>query len=133
MRITIRRSIAAIIALGAVLPATAVVAQNMALPEPVGMQGNPAAAIVLDGNAAFLHGDLRGAAADYREALRRKPDFAVATFNLGLVEAHQGHRDDALRDMDRGIALARQHGMGSTYVTRLRAMRDAFISAPVAS
>ena len=113
--------------------AGAAFAQSLALPEPVGMEGDPAAATVLQGNAAFLHGDLRAAAGDYRKALRRKPDFAVATFNLGLVEEHQGRRDAGLRDMNRGISLAMQHGMGSRYVARLRALRDAFVSTPVAS
>ena len=113
--------------------ASAAFAQNLTLPEPVGMQGDPAAATVLAGNTAFLHGDLHGAADDYRAALRRKPDFAVASFNLGLVEVHQGRRDAGLRDMNRGISLANAHGMSPGYVSRLRALRDAFVSTPVAS
>jgi hypothetical protein len=70
------------------------------------MNGNPAAQMVLDGNNAFLHGDLHEAAKEYRAALIRVPDFAIAAFNLGLVEAHEGLRDHGLADMERGIALA---------------------------
>jgi hypothetical protein len=104
----------------------AAAAQDMALPEPVGMDGDPGARGVLAGNAAFLHGDLTTAARDYRAALARKPDFAIASFNLGLVEVHQGQRSRGLADMDRGIALASEHGMSSAVISRLRALRAAF-------
>jgi hypothetical protein len=101
-------------------------AQELALPEPLGMDGDPAARRVLDGNTAFLHGDLKTAAGDYRAALARKPGFAIASFNLGLVEMHQGQRSRGLADMDRGITLATEHGMPSATVSRLRALRAAF-------
>ena len=101
-------------------------AQNMELPTPVGMDGDPAALMAENGNTAFLHGDLRGAAADYREALQRKSDFAIATFNLGLVEMHTGAEARGIADMDRGIDLATQHGMSARDVGRLRALRSAF-------
>ncbi len=101
-------------------------AQDLSLPEPVGMTGDPAAAFVLDGNAAFLHGRLATAKRDYELALVHKRDFAVARFNLGLVEVHDGHRTLGLDDMSRGIALARRHGMSSAYVARLIALRSAF-------
>ncbi len=101
-------------------------AQSMQLPEPVGMDGDPAARLVLSGNSAFLQGDLAAADADYRAALRRKPDFAVATFDLGLVEIHEGRRMPGLAHLDRGIALAREHGMATSYIARLRALRNAF-------
>lgn len=107
-------------------------AQAIALPEPVGMASDPGARLVLDGNAAFLHGDLGGAAADYRAALRGRPGFAVARFNLGLVEMHENSRVAGLRDMDRGIALAREGGMTRAYVGRLRALRMAFAQVPAA-
>lgn len=105
-------------------------AQTIALPEPVGMRGQPSARLVLDGNAAFLQGDLATATADYRRALRAKPDLAVARFNLGLVELHANARAAGLRDMDRGIALAVAHGMSYAYVARLRALRAGFVQAP---
>jgi hypothetical protein len=101
-------------------------AQMLALPEPVGMNGDPAARSVLAGNSAFESGDLTAAAGDYAAALRRKPDFAVATFNLGLVEIHQGKRAAGLAHMERGIGLATRNGMSPAYVRRLRALRDAF-------
>lgn len=101
-------------------------AQSMALPEPVGMDGDPAASDVLQGNAAFLHGDLRGAAASYRKALARKHDFAIATFNLGLVEMHTGNAAAGRSDMDRGIEIATQHGMSARDIGRLRELRAAF-------
>lgn len=109
------------------------VAQSIALPEPVGMaSGDPGARLVLDGNAAFLRGEIETAAADYRAALATRPDFAVARFNLGLVEMHENSRLSGLRDMDRGIALASAHGMGRAYVGRLRALRAAFAQVPAA-
>lgn len=113
-------------------PASAV-GQSIALPEPIGMaSGDPGVRLVLDGNAAFLRGEVENAAADYRAALRTRPDFAVARFNLGLVEMHENSRLSGLRDMDRGIALASAHGMGRAYVGRLRALREAFASVPTA-
>lgn len=107
-------------------------AQGISLPEPVGMAGDPSARLVLDGNAAFLGGDLATAAKDYRSALRAKPNFAVARFNLGLVEIHANAKDTGLHDMDRGIALAVKAGMSRTYVARLRALRAGFVQAPQA-
>jgi hypothetical protein len=104
----------------------------MQLPEPVGMDGDPAAQLVLAGNRAFLHGQLHTAHLDYRAALRRKPDFAVAAFNLGLVEVHEGQRTRGLGDMDRGISLADQHRMNPTFVAHLRALRAAFAAQRVA-
>lgn len=101
-------------------------AQSMDLPTPVGMDGDPAALMVTHGNAAFLHGDLRGAATFYRQALQRKSDFAIATFNLGLVEMHTGDRTRGVADMNRGIALATRHGMSDSDVARLRELRSAF-------
>ena len=114
---------ALLLALAAPNPA---LAQAMQLPVPVGMGGDPAAQIVLAGNAAFLRGDLAGAARSYRAALARKPDFAIATFNLGLVEMHRGQSANGMRDMDRGISLARRHAMSSRDIARLRALRAAF-------
>ena len=101
-------------------------AQDMELPAPVGMAGDPAALMVENGNAAFLHGDLHRAAALYREALQRKNDFAIATFNLGLVEMHTGATTRGVADMDRGIDLATRHGMSAHDVSRLRTLRRAF-------
>jgi hypothetical protein len=101
-------------------------AQSMDLPAPVGMAGDPAALLVENGNTAFLHGDLHGAAAYYREALERKSDFAIATFNLGLVEMHTGREARGVADMNRGIDLATQHGMSPRDVGRLRTLRSAF-------
>ena len=101
-------------------------AQSMELPVPVGMDGDPSARMVIDGNTAFLHGDLGGATKEYRRALGRKSDFAIATFNLGLVEMHTHAEAQGLRDMDRGIALATQHGMSERDVARLRALRSSF-------
>ncbi len=103
-------------------------AADIELPTPVGMDGDPAARMVIDGNAAFLHGDLSGAAADYRRALGRKSDFAIATFNLGLVEMHTGNQAQGLRDMDRGIELAERHGMSGRDIARLRTLRSSFTS-----
>jgi tetratricopeptide (TPR) repeat protein len=120
-----------------ILAATLIIALRAAAaaqePVPVGMDGNPVARIVLDGNAAFLRGDLHQAAIDYHRALERKPDFAVASFNLGLVEAHRGERARGLADMDRGIALAASHRMAVPFVNRLRALRRAFAAQPIST
>jgi hypothetical protein len=119
--------------LAAIVAASAapVAAQDISLPEPVGMDGQPAARMVLSGNTAFLHGDLADAERDYRAALVRIPDFAVAAFNLGMVQVHEGQRAAGLKNMDRGIRLAIAHGMSAPYVTRLRSLREAFADAPV--
>ncbi len=124
------RASVAIAALAAVLAAPAA-AQDLSLPEPVGMDGNPAARLVLDGNAAFVHGDLQRAAADYHAALARIPSFAIAMFNLGLVEIHEGNRGAGLADMDRGIALAGAHRMSARDIARLRSLRAAFAQQPM--
>jgi hypothetical protein len=120
----VRRGLLAAILVAGLAGAAA--AQDMTLPVPIGMDGDPAARMVLDGNAAFLHGDLTAASGDYRAALARKPDFAIASFNLGLVEVHQGQRSRGIADMDRGIALASAHGMSHATISRLRALRAAF-------
>ncbi len=101
-------------------------ADDLTLPAPVGMSGDPSAALVVAGNSAFLHGDLVTAARDYRSALARKPDFAIASFDLGLVEMHAGRPDLGRADMDRGIRLAQRHGMSTRVIARLRALRAAF-------
>ena len=108
-------------------------AENTGLPEPVGMAGDLSANLVLAGNHAFLHGDLATAKRDYRAALEIHPAFAVAEFNLGLVEAHAGAQKQGLADMDRGIAFARKNGMAARYVTKLRALRAAFTAADTKS
>lgn len=130
---TLRNAVLALACLaGVVGTSAAAVAQAISLPEPVGMAGQPSAKLVLDGNAAFLQGDLTTAARDYRGALREKPDFAVARFNLGLVEIHANAKTAGLHDMDRGIALAAKNGMSRAYVARLRALRAGFVGAPQA-
>lgn len=114
-------------------PHTGASAENTGLPEPIGMAGDPSAKLVLAGNRAFLHGDLATAKRDYRAALAARPTLAVAEFNLGLVEAHEGAQKRGLADMDRGIALARKNGMAARYVAKLRALRAAFTPADTKS
>lgn len=126
------RTAALALAFGTLAAPEVAAAQAIALPEPVGMAGDPGARLVLDGNAAFLAGDLATAASDYRGALRLRPELAVARFNLGLVEVHGSARTAGIRDMDRGIALASAHRMSRAFVARLRALRSAFVAAPTA-
>ena len=96
------------------------------------MAGDRDAALVVAGNAAFRTGRFAVAAHDYARALAHKPDFAVARFNLGLLEAHTGAGAAGLRDMDRGISLAEAHGMSRAFTARLRALRAAFARVPTA-
>ena len=122
-----------VIALATFSMRTGADAENTGLPEPIGMAGDPSASLVLAGNHAFLHGDLTTAKRDYRAALKGRPALAVAEFNLGLVEAHEGAQKQGLADMDRGIALARENGMAARYVAKLRALRAAFTPADTKS
>lgn len=129
LRHHVRRSgavVVAAIALATLSSYTGARAEDSGLPEPVGMAGDPSAALVLAGNRAFLHGDLVTATRDYRAALKGRPTLGVAEFNLGLVEMHGAGKSKGLADMDRGIVLAHENGMTARYVAKLRALRAAF-------
>ena len=101
-------------------------AEGPTLPEPAPAASDASAKLVLAGNAAFSNGDLRAASSDYRAALRRTPGSGIAVFNLGLVEMHEGRATSGTRDMDRGIALAKQNGASPRELSKLRALRAAF-------
>lgn len=120
----------AVLALASLLAARAS-ADDVSLPEPGGDASDPAVHLVLVGNDEFLHGDLANAARDYRAALRRAPGSPIATFNLGLVELHDGHKPAGVADLNRGIALAVKSGMPAKVLARLRALRAAFSTSRV--
>src|SRR5262249_19594820 len=47
------------------------------------------------GNVYRMAGDLAGAIAAYREALRLRPDYSDAMINLGIALANSGQREQA--------------------------------------
>jgi tetratricopeptide (TPR) repeat protein len=66
-------------------------------------------ALIGRGNARYGAGDLAGAEAAYRAALRHHPDAAVAWNNLAEVLALRGARDAALIAARRAVALGGPH------------------------
>ena len=57
------------------------------------------------GNALFGQGKLDEAIAEYRAAIRIKPDFAEAHYNLGVVLANQGKLDEAIAEYREAIRI----------------------------
>jgi tetratricopeptide (TPR) repeat protein len=57
------------------------------------------------GNDFVQFASLTDAAAEYREAIRLKPDYGEAHNNLGIVLAHQGHSAEAVVEYKKGIRL----------------------------
>jgi serine/threonine-protein kinase len=57
------------------------------------------------GNALQGSGDLRGAIAAHREAIRLKPDLAAAHYNLGNALGDQGKADEAIAAFREAIRL----------------------------
>jgi tetratricopeptide (TPR) repeat protein len=64
----------------------------------VSLRPNSEAAHLCLGLSLYHTGQLDGACAEYREALRLKKDYASAHTNLGLVLAMKGEADGALRE-----------------------------------
>ena len=63
----------------------------------------------LRGNALDGKGDVDGAIAEYREALRLKPDFAEAHYNLGIALNHKGDWDGAMAEYREALHLKRDY------------------------
>jgi hypothetical protein len=103
--------------------------QTLGLPAPPSSDQSPVARVIRAGNAAFLNGDLPLADADYRAALKRAPASAIAAFDLGLVELHEGRRARGLADMDRGIASAVAQHLDPSRIDYLKRLRAAFTPA----
>jgi len=57
------------------------------------------------GNIRFEEGDLVEAETQYKEALSIQPYFVNAHFNLSLLHAKQGKRDQAIEEMKKVIEL----------------------------
>lgn len=55
---------------------------------------------VREGQALFGDGEVDGAEAKYREALRMKPDHVAAHYNLGVLLRVTGRREEALAAFD---------------------------------
>ena len=60
---------------------------------------------MLQGNLLVERGDTERAAAAYVEVLRRKPEFAEAHNNLGLVWLNAGKPKLALREFEAALRL----------------------------
>lgn len=67
-------------------------------------------ALLYDGLVAHRRGDHGRAATRIGEALAVLPDFAVAHYNLGVVQAAGGDRVAAIESYRRAVALAPTHG-----------------------
>src|SRR5216684_2161928 len=61
---------------------------------------------LLRGNDLILSGNATEAVAEYREAIRLKPDFALAHSNLGNALADEGQYDAAIAEYREAIRLA---------------------------
>jgi tetratricopeptide (TPR) repeat protein len=53
----------------------------------------------------YEQGDVDGAVKDYDEAIRLKPDFAVAFYNRAIARSAKGDADGALEDYSEAIRL----------------------------
>lgn len=99
--VTPDRHAAAVAALERVRPAAAMAAYAR------GLQSWPdhRSSLLGLGNAAYAQGLLTQAAASYREAVRRHPDFADAWNNLAQVLFEQGQREEARRAIEQALVL----------------------------
>ena len=57
------------------------------------------------GLALSVQGKLDAAIAEYRRAIKLKPDFALAHFNLGVALSDQGKLDEAIAEYRRAIVI----------------------------
>jgi tetratricopeptide (TPR) repeat protein len=55
---------------------------------------------------AARRGDFKAALENLKEAVRVKPDSAIAHYNLGLVLADTGHLDEGIAELEKAISLA---------------------------
>jgi Flp pilus assembly protein TadD len=71
----------------------------------------------------LLHeeGDLDGAIAAHRTALRLKPDDAEAHYNLGVALRAQGRRREAAREFREYLRLAPDTPANGHYIEQVRA------------
>jgi tetratricopeptide (TPR) repeat protein len=79
-----------------------------------------AAMLFIRANLKFQQGDLNGAATDYRESIRRFPDFRRAHKNLGLIRLREGDLEAAAESLRRAVELGESDGrtfglLGYTY------------------
>jgi Tfp pilus assembly protein PilF len=66
--------------------------------------------IVDRGIKKFQTGDHQGALADFNEALRLKPDCALAFYNRGVVMGKLRDRDSAIADLNEAARLSKLQG-----------------------
>jgi len=102
--------------------------REIALAEQIA-PGDPTAALV----AGNLHADLGAwerAAAAFREALRRRPGWALAHANLGRALAALGLREAAEREYDRALAIDPGNARARGLLEELRAGADPGPGAP---
>ncbi len=72
-----------------------------------------AALLFIRANLHFQMGNLNNAAADYRESIRRFPDFRRAHKNLGLIQLREGNLEAAKNSLGRAVELG--EGDGRTF------------------
>ena len=54
----------------------------------------------------MTQGDLEGAIADFDEAIRLDPDYAIAFYNRGIARGEAGDLEGAIADVEQGSRLA---------------------------
>ena len=81
-------------------------AQALALPSSASVQ---AGAYNNRGNLQLTRGNAKAAIDDYSRAIRLKPDYADAYYNLGLVQS-QGNRAEAIRNLQTAATLYQTQG-----------------------
>ena len=60
---------------------------------------------VLIGNTLAVKNDFNNAVKAYQSALKLNPNYALAYFNLGLLNSQKGNFDDALKQFDKSIKI----------------------------
>jgi tetratricopeptide (TPR) repeat protein len=78
---------------------------------PDGDRRAAAANVYVDrGTKKFQAGNHRGAIADYDEALRIKPDYALAFYNRGVLKGKLRDRQGAISDLSEAARLSKLQG-----------------------
>jgi len=70
-------------------------------------------------NARFLSGDVRGAIADYSDALERDPEYADALVGRGRARAASDRVEEAISDLKRAIKTDPNHLIGRYHLAKV--------------
>ena len=68
-------------------------------------QSSNAEALLEQGNAKYAKKDYQGAIADYNEAIRITPTFALAYYNHGIMKSELGDKQGAIADYTNAIRI----------------------------